>query len=224
MELKNPPLRELFDDFPIAATEAIESLDPGQMVEGWWVPQRFIRSTHDPVSFFTVIVRAGRLRVHHPDDRKVNGMPLAVLEEGQIWIGSEEQRGEYVFAAAPRAMISVIPRERLNALCRNHEAIRDEVARQLAANLSDAHDRFHESRLPLEERLLRELARWGRRHADGTIKTDTRLTQDQLAALVGACRETVNRAARALINAGRLRRFGQCLYAIPAPPSASVTA
>ena len=71
--------------------------------------------------------------------------------------------------------------------------------------------------LPVAHRVvevLRELA-----HAHGTevvggTRIDLPLSQDALSSLVGATRESVNRAVRQLTASGALRRAGRC-YVLP---------
>jgi CRP/FNR family cyclic AMP-dependent transcriptional regulator len=54
-------------------------------------------------------------------------------------------------------------------------------------------------------RVLLELAERHGRHVEDGIRVDARLTQGELAAMVGASRETVNRALRSLEQRGLLR-------------------
>ena len=57
--------------------------------------------------------------------------------------------------------------------------------------------------------LLRTLARrWGRPSPDGVV-VDVPLTQDDMAAMLGLARESVNRALRVLLRTGALRRSGR---------------
>lgn len=65
------------------------------------------------------------------------------------------------------------------------------------------------------EAVLRELAERHGRVAPGGIRVALPLTQDMLAGLVGASRETVNRALGALAVEGRVLRSGRS-YLLPA--------
>ena len=76
------------------------------------------------------------------------------------------------------------------------------IQRRLASTLT----------LPVPERLLRVLADLGERHgdaADGRVRVGLPLTQEALASMVGATRESVNRALRELEWSGDLRRRGR---------------
>lgn len=64
------------------------------------------------------------------------------------------------------------------------------------------------------ERRLEDLARRFGRSVPGGELIDLFLTQSDLAALVGASREHVNRAVRTLARAGRIRRAGRGRYVV----------
>ena len=68
----------------------------------------------------------------------------------------------------------------------------------------------------LERRLEDLAARFGRPVPSGRL-VDLFLTQSDLAAMVGASREHVNRAVRALERAGRLHRTGRSRYVVGSP-------
>ncbi len=222
MKTENPhPLRALFGEFPEKAILTLEDLGPGQAYTGWWTPLHFARSTQDQAP--VVIVRAGRLRACHPDDREAKSSPLAVLEEGRIWVEPEQSATCCTFAASPHAVVSVIPRPAFDMLCRTYPAVQAEARRQLDEHVLELRDRWHERCLTLEERLLRELGRWGVRQHDGGIRTE-RLTQEMLAGLLGACRESVSRLMAMLKKTGRLKRLEGGRYVIPTHTSASAFA
>ncbi len=65
----------------------------------------------------------------------------------------------------------------------------------------------------LERRLLDLARRLGRPEPGGTM-LPVRLTQDELAAMVGATRESVNRAVRALIGRGSIEVRGRGCYVV----------
>jgi CRP/FNR family cyclic AMP-dependent transcriptional regulator len=62
--------------------------------------------------------------------------------------------------------------------------------------------------------VLRELAHVHGSEVVGGTRIDLPLSQDALASLVGAARESVNRAVRQLTAHGALRRAGRC-YMLP---------
>ena len=106
--------------------------------------------------------------------------------------------------------------------------INEDVAVQLAASLVRRIDELHLSlarslSLPLAERtldLLNALAwRWGRPSGGGTA-IGLPLTQDALASMLGATRESVNRAVRDLERAGAISRCGR-FYSVEDTPGSS---
>ena len=71
------------------------------------------------------------------------------------------------------------------------------------------------------ERRLREIAeRFGYPVAGG-LGLGVRLTQEDLAEIAGCTRESVNRAIRSMVTAGRLRITGRGRYMLPALAAAS---
>lgn len=67
------------------------------------------------------------------------------------------------------------------------------------------------------ERRLADLADRFGRPVPGGVSIGVRLTQDDLAAMVGATREATNRAVRGLVRAGRLEVPGRCRYIVRSP-------
>jgi CRP/FNR family transcriptional regulator, cyclic AMP receptor protein len=65
------------------------------------------------------------------------------------------------------------------------------------------------------DRRLRDLADRFGRPVPGGVWIGVRLTQDELAALVGATREGTNRAVRGLVRDGRLATPGRSRYVLP---------
>src|SRR5439155_1704336 len=87
------------------------------------------------------------------------------------------------------------------------------LAASMASRLAEAQRALARSlSLGARERtleLLRTLAgRWGRPSPDGLV-VDVPLTQDDMAAMLGLARESVNRALRALHRTGAVRRSGR---------------
>lgn len=117
-------------------------------------------------------------------------------------------------------LLAVHPRDVADAL--GHDA---ELSRWLAASLARRLSELYRSlaralSLRLGERtldLLVALARsWGRPSGAGT-GIEVPLTQDDLAAMLGATRESVNRAVRSLERAGMISRSGRCYVVRPGP-------
>jgi CRP/FNR family transcriptional regulator len=118
------------------------------------------------------------------------------------------------------ATIVAVPAESLRAVLRSAPGTAEELLRLIAA-------RLHRTAATLEEVLahdvptrvslrLRELARsHGSRGADG-VRLPPRLTQDELARMVGATRESVNRSLASLSARG-LVRIEDRRYVLPDP-------
>jgi CRP-like cAMP-binding protein len=72
----------------------------------------------------------------------------------------------------------------------------------------------------VERRMRETAARFGS-PADGGLGLGIKLTQEDLAQLVGTTRESTNRAINALIAAGQLRMIGRGRYVLPGLAAAS---
>jgi CRP/FNR family cyclic AMP-dependent transcriptional regulator len=107
---------------------------------------------------------------------------------------------------------------------RTDERARAWLADRQAARLSHAHASLARSlSLPVTERIeavLHRLAALDGRPVPGGVVVGIPISQELLAAAVGATRETVNRSIRALQAAGRLRRSAR-RYAIVTPSGRS---
>ncbi|HEX6844448.1 MAG TPA: Crp/Fnr family transcriptional regulator [Actinomycetota bacterium] len=67
------------------------------------------------------------------------------------------------------------------------------------------------------ERRLADLAERFGRPVSGGVSIGVRLTQDDLASMVGASREATNRAVRRLVRDGALEMPGRCRYVVRSP-------
>jgi len=138
---------------------------------------------------------------------------LATLRPGEIF-------GELALLdGAPRSATAiameatetlVLGRARFEELIEGVPAIRMALVRTLAAEirrLTEQVAELHFLDLParLAARLLRLAEEAGRSGPDGTIRLDGRLTQGDLAAMIGSTRQSVNRVLGTFAAAGLLR-------------------
>ena len=158
-----------------------------------------------------LVVVSGALREGclSPDGRE---LVLAVLGPGDL---ATPPAGRPARGTVRAVRVSRL-REALSHECPPLVAAQGDRAAQLACELAwlDVAERL--------ERRLEDLAwRFGRSVPGGEL-IDLFLTQSDLAALVGASREHVNRAVRALERAGRVCRAGRGRY-VMRPPLRSVS-
>jgi CRP/FNR family cyclic AMP-dependent transcriptional regulator len=139
-----------------------------------------------------------------PDGRE---LVVALLGPGELATGPEGERSPTTVRAIRPARVRTASRFELAALLAARERRTVELATALA--WEEIPDRL--------ERRLRELAeRFGRR-VPGGITLSIPLTQEELAALIGASREGTNRALRVLATRGRVQRLRRGRYLLPNP-------
>jgi CRP/FNR family cyclic AMP-dependent transcriptional regulator len=145
-------------------------------------------------------------------------------EEGGEAILATLQRGDFLgelalLDGAPRSASAIaleatetlaLPRERFNALVASEPVIRDALLsslagelRRLTAHVAELH--FLDLTGRLAARLARLAEEHGTREADGSIRLDAPLTQSDLAAMIGATRQSVNKLLGEFVEEGLLR-------------------
>lgn len=91
-------------------------------------------------------------------------------------------------ALSPQVSLTIIPMQALQG------ELRDQVFSAVGAHLNRLHDALEDSELPVSSRLARTFVRLGERFGhvseDKTVRLTLPLTHDNLAAMVGAARET----------------------------------
>jgi len=113
-------------------------------------------------------------------------------------------------AAMEPTQVLVLTRSRFEELVDAVPAIRTALLRTLAAEirrLTEQVAELHFLDIParLATRLLRLADEIGAPHPDGSIRLDGRITQAELASMIGSTRQTVNRSLRGFAAAGLLR-------------------
>ena len=145
-------------------------------------------------------------------------------EEGGEAILATLQRGDFLgelalLDGAPRSASAIaleatetlaLPRDRFNALVASEPVIRDALLsslagelRRLTAHVAELH--FLDLTGRLAARLARLAEEHGTREADGSIRLDAPLTQSDLAAMIGATRQSVNKLLGEFVEEGLLR-------------------
>jgi CRP/FNR family cyclic AMP-dependent transcriptional regulator len=182
-------------------------------------PRRFghgevITHQGDPVSSLSLVASGVvRLSAVTPAGREV---VVGLLGAGQVFgeaalLNDGAERDSLVEArAVGSATLVQIPAETLRAVIEGNPATGEELLRLVAA-------RLHRTSVALEEALaqdvpvrvsrrLRQLALdHGDHHSGGGVRLRVPLTQDELARMVGASREAVNRSLGVLAARGLVR-------------------
>ena len=152
-----------------------------------------------------------------PDGREFG---LGLLGTGEAFLQPEASEAEapprigfYVEAIADSRCVS-LPREELPGLAARDPALAGRLLAALAGRVADLSDLSASLCLDSAgERLLRLLRRLADRHGvpdAGSIRL--RLRQQDLAAMAGVCRETVNAALRELADQGHIRVGRQTVW------------
>jgi CRP-like cAMP-binding protein len=136
-----------------------------------------------------------------------------------------------VFDAGPRtstvtAVTAVsavtMDRDALRAWMSAHPEIGEQLLRVLARRLRDTSDNLADlifTDVPgrVAKLLLQLALRFGVPHDDEAIRVAHDLTQEEIAQLVGASRETVNKALSDFVERGWIRLQGKCVIILDRP-------
>ena len=158
------------------------------------------------------IVAAGAVKVVVPSEGGDEAI-LATLRRGDFF-------GELALLdGAPRSASAValeatetlaLPRDQFRVLVGSEPAIRDALLaalagelRRLTAHVAELH--FLDLTGRLAARLARLAQEHGMRGPDGSVKLDAPLTQSDLAAMIGATRQSVNKLLGEFVEEGLLR-------------------
>jgi CRP/FNR family cyclic AMP-dependent transcriptional regulator len=158
------------------------------------------------------IIASGAVKVVVPSDQGDEAI-LATVRRGEFL-------GELALLdGAPRSASAIaleatetltLPRDRFSALVAAEPAIRDALLsslagelRRLTAHVAELH--FLDLTGRLAARLARLAQEHGTRDATGSIRLDAPLTQSDLAAMIGATRQSVNKLLGAFVDEGLLR-------------------
>jgi CRP-like cAMP-binding protein len=199
-------------EVPSALTEALaRSATPRRLRHGEWLYAR------GDTAAGLIGVRRGMIRYVH------------LAAEGREWLFGLFPAGSWfgelsLFDEAPRPLhaiaegeteVLVVPAAAFHAVLDAHPEGYRLFTRVLSRKLRVALDQLADFQRPLRQRLVRRLldlaAVYGRAEPDG-LKLDLALPQDELARMLGATRQSINKELRALMaegliiqQAGRLR-------------------
>ncbi len=151
---------------------------------------------------------SGRVKISAPSHGGKQCI-LQVLEPGQIFGESMlfgYRRREAAAEVIEKASVSVIPGEAACSFAESHPEFWKSYSQQLGGRVRDLEEQVQwVTFLEVEQRIARLLLRWAESHPSGTLgRMQLRLSQRDVAGLVGATRETTSAALN------RLRRDG-CL-------------
>ncbi|HEX8941345.1 MAG TPA: Crp/Fnr family transcriptional regulator [Candidatus Limnocylindrales bacterium] len=158
------------------------------------------------------IVLSGAVKVLLPSEEGDEAI-LATLVRGdflgELALLDGAERSATAIALEPTETL-VLPRDRFRDLLGSQPALRDGLLAGLAAELRRLTKHVGELHfLDLTGRLAAGLVRLaeeqGRRQPDGTIQLDAPLTQSDLASMVGATRQSVNKLLGTFADEGLLR-------------------
>lgn len=106
----------------------------------------------------------------------------------------------------------VIRRERLLRLMSDEPTLLKNYVQALAHKNREYIDRLEDMTFRTIPSRLAKLFLHETTYAENIAETPTRLTQEEIASILGTTREVVGRALRVLLNAGLLRKKGRTLY------------
>ncbi len=158
------------------------------------------------------IVASGAVKVVVPSEDGDEAI-LATLRRGdflgELALLDGAPRSASAIALEPTETLA-LPRDRFHALVAAEPAIRDALLTALAAELRRLTAHVAELHfLDLTGRLAARLARLaeehGTRDADGSIRLDAPLTQSDVASMIGATRQSVNKLLGEFVDDGLLR-------------------
>jgi CRP-like cAMP-binding protein len=118
----------------------------------------------------------------------------------------------YNATAVTDASIMVIRRERLLRLLSNEPVLLNTYVRALARLNREYIELLEDMTFRTIPSRLAKLFLYETTYAETIAEAPTRLTQEEIASILGTTREVVGRALRNLLNAGLLRKEGRAIY------------
>jgi CRP-like cAMP-binding protein len=136
-----------------------------------------------------------------------------------LWAHASDHDVSYRVAEPVEAVI--LPLTYLHAAMRQDGYFAALICARLAQRHAEAMRRAADLMLSdVADRVWTELQRSAVQRNPGTADRIVRMSQQELAERVGACRETVSRVVAAFVRRGRLQRLGSKRYVLPASPAA----
>lgn len=118
----------------------------------------------------------------------------------------------YNAVAVTNAEVMVLSHRCLIGLLANERALLENYVQQLAHLNREYIERLEDMTFRSIPSRLAKLFLHETTYADQIAETPTKLTQEEIAAILGTTREVVGRALRSLLNAGLLRKKGRKVY------------
>lgn len=114
--------------------------------------------------------------------------------------------------AVTNAQVMVLSHEHLIALLASQRSVLQNYVQQLARLNREYIERLEDMTFRSIPSRLAKLFLHETTYADQIAETPTKLTQEDIASILGTTREVVGRALRGLLNAGLLRKKGRQVY------------
>jgi CRP/FNR family transcriptional regulator len=121
-------------------------------------------------------------------------------------------RNPFNATAVTNAEVMLINHERLIGLLASEQTLLENYVQRLAYLNREYIERLEDMTFRTIPSRLAKLFLHETTYADQISEAPTRLTQEEIAAILGTAREVVGRALRGLLNAGLLRKKGRQVY------------
>ncbi|MDX1995981.1 MAG: Crp/Fnr family transcriptional regulator [bacterium] len=135
--------------------------------------------------------------------------PVATFNEVAALDGASNP---YNAVAVTNARVLVLSHDCLIGLLASERALLENYVQQLAHMNREYIERLEDMTFRSIPSRLAKLFLHEAMYADQIAETPTKLTQEEIAAILGTTREVVGRALRGLLNAGLLRKKGREVY------------
>jgi len=191
--------------------DALQALAPHCRIRHYRRHERIVARGDAPEGLIFVVEGAIQSSTLSRDGKEIT---FSVVKAGNIWGVVAVLDGEgavHDTHACNDSTFIVIPTEAVHALLEGRPELYRCFNRMLCYRLRKAYSSINEHGLSsLRQRLARQLYTMSRSAVAGAACEPIRLTQEQLALLVGATRPRVNRELAALQNEGIIRvRYGE---------------
>jgi CRP/FNR family transcriptional regulator len=137
--------------------------------------------------------------------------PLATFNEVAAVDG---ETNPFNATAVVRSVVRVIPHKRLMQLLASEQALLNSYVQALAHRNREYIERLEDMTFRSIPSRLAKLFLHETMYADQIAETPSRLTQEEIAAILGTTREVVGRALRGLMNDGLLQKRGRHVYVV----------
>jgi CRP/FNR family transcriptional regulator len=198
----------------VAVSEIADRAFPARFAKGAMIFGQGEAARH----CYVVTTGAVKIATCNEDGREV---VLAVLGPGDVFgelaLFDDTRRCADAIAVEDTALLS-IPKHVVRGVCKRHPAFALALLRTLSARLRDTNETVRDAVFfDITGRVARRLAGLAEAHgspAPGGTRIDIAVSQAELANMVGASRESVNKAVTALTRQGLLSRSRDGRYVV----------